>query len=137
MTRSGTSAYRGRGDFRSGPAPVLAQVVVAGIFAAGAVMTWRAGGWSWVSIGLAGGTVAGLAAIVEALVLRVQLTGDAIIVTDLRGRRQYARADISAVEEARGEPTVLVLADGRVVKLPAVGRSVGNSIRAWLAHPAP
>lgn len=102
------------------------------LFATGAVMTYRDRGWTWVSIGLAGATLLGLGAIVEALVLRVRLTDDAILVTELSGRRRYPAKEIARVEEAKGVPTVLVLSDGRVVKLPLVGTSLGNSIRAWL-----
>jgi hypothetical protein len=38
------------------------------------------------------------------------------------------------VEEARGVPTMLLLSQGRAVKLPSVGSSLGNSIRAWLKY---
>ena len=111
---------------------VIMSVVVAVLFAAGAVMTYSARGWTWVSIGLACATVAGLGAIVESLVLRVRLTDDALLVTDLRGRRRYPLSEIAEVGEAKGAPTSIRLADGRWVSLPAVGSSLGNSIRAWL-----
>jgi len=127
-------AYRGRRDFRAGRAAVIVSVFVALLFATGAVMTYRDRGWNWVSIGLACATVAGVGAIVESLVLRVRLTDDALFVTDLRGRRRYPLADITGVEEAKGVPTTLLLANGRWVSLPAVGSSLGNSIRAWLKH---
>jgi hypothetical protein len=97
-------------------------------------MTFRERGWSWVSVGLAGMTVLSVAAIVEAVVSRVQLTDEALLVTDLRGRRAYPVTNIAGVEEAKGVPTTLILSDGRGVKLPPVGSSLGNSIRAWLKH---
>jgi hypothetical protein len=129
-------AYRGRREFRAGAGAIVVSVLVTILFGVGAVMTYRDRGWNWVSIGLACATVFGVAAIVEALVLRIQLTDDALVVTDLRGRRFYPVADIAGVEEAKGSPTMLLLASGRVVRLPPVGSSLGNSIRGWLKHSA-
>lgn len=111
---------------------VIMTVCVATLFATGAVMTYRLRGWNWVSVGFVSMTVVGLGAIVESLVLRVRLTDDALLVTDLRGRRRYPLADITRVEEAKGVPTVILLANGQWVRLPGVGDSMGNSIRAWL-----
>jgi hypothetical protein len=113
---------------------VILSVFVALLFAAGALMTYRLRGWSWVSIGLACATVVGVGGIVESLVLRVRLTDDALLVTDLRGRRCYALTEIAKVEEAKGSPTAILLMDGRWVKLPGVGSSLGNSIRAWIKN---
>jgi hypothetical protein len=97
-------------------------------------MTYRLRGWSWVSIGLTLGSIMGLAGVIETLALKISLTDDAMLVTDYRGRRRYAMADIARVEEAKGVPTAILLKDGRWVKLPAVGSDLGNSIRAWLRH---
>jgi hypothetical protein len=130
------SGYRGRRDFRPGPVAVVVNVLVTILVATGAMMTYRGRGWNWVSVGLACATLLSLAAIVESLVLRVRLTDDALVVTDIRGRRRYPVTGIAGVEEAQGVPTMLLLADGRVVKLPPVGSSLGNSIRAWLKHPS-
>jgi hypothetical protein len=127
-------AYRGRREFRAGRAMAVVSVLVTLLFTSGAVMTYRQRGWHWVSVGLACATVFGLGAIVESLVLRVRLTDDALLVTDLRGRRRYDRAEIAAVEEAKGAPTAIRLVEGRWVRLPSVGNSLGNSIRAWLKH---
>ena len=103
------------------------------LFATGAVMTYRARGWTWVSIFLAAATVVfGFGSIIETLVLRIELTDDAMIVTELRGRRRYAMADIERIEEAKGVPPALLLKDGRWVKLPSVGDNLGNAVRAWL-----
>lgn len=126
------AAYRGRREFRAGPAMIVMSVVVTMLFAAGAVMTYRDRGWHWVSVGLACATVFSVGAIVESLILRVRITDDALLVTDLRGRRRYPVADITRVEEARGAPTAILLVNGQWVKLPSVGDSMGNSIRAWL-----
>lgn len=106
------------------------------LFATGAVMTYLDRGWTWVSVGLACATVVGLAAIVESLILRVHLTDEALFVTDLGGRRSYQVGEIVGVGEGKGTPTTLLLADGRRVRLPGVGKSLGNSIRAWLKHPS-
>jgi len=127
-------AYRGRREFRAGRAIIIVSVFVALLFATGAVMTYRLRGWNWVSVGLACATVAGIGGIIESLVIRVRLTDDALLVTDLRGRRRYALAEITSVEEAKGSPTAILLSNGRWVRLPGVGSSLGNSIRAWLKH---
>ena len=111
---------------------VIMSVIAAALFTAGAVMTYSARGWTWASVGLACATVVGVGGIVESLVLRVRLTDDALLVTDLRGRRRYPLSEITEVAEAKGAPTSIGLADGRWVSLPAVGSSLGNSIRAWL-----
>ena len=110
------SGYRGRREFRP----------------AGAVITYRQRGWSWVSLTFAGATILGLGAILESLILRIQLTDDALVVADLRGRRRYPMRDIARVEEAKGVSPMLVMADGRAVRLPSVGSNLGNSVRAWL-----
>jgi hypothetical protein len=76
-------------------------------------MTYRLRGWSWVSIGLTLGSIMGLAGVIETLALKISLTDDAMLVTDYRGRRRYAMADIARVEEAKGVPTAILLKDGR------------------------
>jgi hypothetical protein len=124
--------YRGRRIFRAGPIMFVIIVVVTAIPLAGAIMTYRDRGWTSVSVGLTCAVVLGLGAIVENLVLRVELADDAMLVTELLGRRRYPIGEIADVREAKGVPTVLILADGQVVKLPGVGANLGNSIRAWL-----
>lgn len=126
------STYRGRRDFRSGSGGIIVIVLATLIFAAGAVMTYRMQGWTWVSIGLACGTVFSMLGIVEALLFRVRLTDDALLITDLRGRRTYPKSEITRVEDLKGAPAAILLASGRWVKLPPVGSDMGNSIRAWL-----
>jgi hypothetical protein len=112
---------------------LMIMVGCTALFASGAIVTYRADGWTWVSMGLAAGTVGlGFGSIIETLILRIELTDDAMIVTDLRGRRRYAMADIEGIEEARGCPPALLLKDGRWVTLPSVGNNLGNSVRAWL-----
>jgi hypothetical protein len=87
---SAMSGYRGRREFRLGPGFILFYVLLTLFFAAGAAMTYRQRGWSWVSLTLAGATILGLGAILESLMLRIQLTDDALVVTDLRGRRRLS-----------------------------------------------
>jgi hypothetical protein len=103
------------------------------LFAAVSWVIWRDAGWNWLSIGMALATVfVGFGSIIECLVLRIELTDDALILTDLRGRRRYEIADIESIAEAKGVPSALRLRNGQRVKLPSVGSSVGNSVRAWL-----
>lgn len=125
--------YRGRRVFRPGLAMLMIMVGCTALFAAGAVMTYRDRGWTWLSMGLAAATVGlGFGSIIEALILRIELTDDAMIVTDWRGRRRFALAAIDRIEEAKGVPPALLLKDGRWVTLPSVAPDLGNSVRAWL-----
>ena len=111
----------------------MVMVGCTALFAIGTVMTYRARGWTWESMGMAAATVGlGFGSIIETLLLRIELTDDAMIVTELSGRRRYAMADIERIEEAKGVPPALLLKDGRWVKLPSVGNNLGNSVRAWL-----
>ena len=126
------SKYQGRRDFRPGRAFTIGVVLSAALCATGAVMTYRDRGWHWVSIGLMCATAVGIGGIVEAFILRVRLTDDALLVTELRGRQRYLWTEIADVGEAKGTPTSIRLADGRWVHLPSVGSSMGNSIRSWL-----
>jgi hypothetical protein len=127
-------AYQGRREFRAGGGAIIATVLTALVFAAGAVMTYRLQGWYWVSVVLTCGMVLALAGVIETFVLKVQLTDEAMLVTDYRGRRRFPLTDIVRVEQAKGVPTAILLKDGRWVKRPAVGSDLGNSIRAWLKH---
>lgn len=112
---------------------MLVFVAITALFAIGASMTYRQGGWGWVSISLACATVVlGLGSILESLVLRIELTDAAMLVTELTGRQRYSKVDIAGIEEAKGTPPVLLLKDGSWVKLPSVASDLGNSIRAWL-----
>jgi hypothetical protein len=111
---------------------VLLFVALTALFALGAWMTYRDSGWQWVSIGLAGATVIlGLGSIIESLVLRIELMDDAMLVTDLTGRKRFAKTDIDRIAEAKGSPAFLLLKNGRSVKLPSVASNLGNSVRAW------
>ena len=114
---------------------VLIFVGLTALFAVGAWMTHRDRGWGWVSLSLAcAAVVLGFGSILESLVLRIELTDDAMLVTGLTGRRRYLKADIGGIQEARGVSPTLLLKDGRWVRLPSVGSNLGNSVRAWLEH---
>ena len=128
--------YKGRRDFRSGRTLVVLMVVATLLFAAGAVVTYRDRGWTWVSVSLAFTILLGIGGVIETLVVRVQLTDDALIITDLKGRHRYPAAEIERIEEARGVAPAILLTNGRWVTLP-VGDSIGNSVRAWLRHVRP
>jgi hypothetical protein len=125
--------YSGRRLFRLGPGMVLLFVGLTALFAVGAWMTYRERGWGWVSISLACATVVlGFGSILESLILRIELTDDAMLVTELTGRRRYSKADIDGIREAKGASPMLLLKGGRWVKLPVVTSGLGNSVRAWL-----
>lgn len=112
---------------------LLIVIGVTALFASGAFVTYRERGWNWVSIGLAAATVVlGFGSILESLVLRIELTEDAMLVTDLRGRKRYAMTEIERIAEAKGSPPAILLKGGHWVKLPSVGSELGNSVRAWL-----
>ncbi len=112
---------------------LLLLVGLTALFAAGAFAIWRASGWNWMAVFLAGAAlILGMGGIAETLLLRIELTDDAIVITDLRGRRRYAIADIERIEEAKGVPPAIRLKDGRWVKLPSLAANLGNSVRAWL-----
>ena len=126
------STYNGRTEFTQGRGFVILHVVLTLLFATGMVYMRRAEGWSWGALTFAGMTVLGLGAIVETLVLRIDLTNDALVVRDLRGRRAYPRDQIERIAEAKGSPPSIQLKGGRWVRLPSVGSNLGNSVRAWL-----
>lgn len=126
------SPYEGRRSFRTTRAQLAATIAAELLFVSGAVYTFRTGGLSVTSAVLALLALVGLAGVLEALVRRVELTDDALLVRDLLRRRRIPREEIAGVEEARGVPTVLVLRTGPAMKLPDVGHAIGTSIRAWL-----
>lgn len=104
----------------------------AALFALGSWMTYRDRGWTWVSIGLAAATLVGIAGMIEVVMSRIELTDDALVVTDLAGRRRYPRNEVERVAEAKGSAPILVLRDGRKVKLSPLMPSLANSVRAWV-----
>lgn len=114
---------------------LLLFVGLTALFGAGTWTTYRQGGWGWTSIALACATVGlGFGSILENLVLRIELTDDAMLVTELTGRRRYSKSDIDGIHEAKGVSPTLLLKGGRLAKLPSVASDLGNSVRAWLKH---
>ena len=112
--------YKGRRVFRLGPGWIVFFAGLIALFAVGAYVTYRERGWTWVSVGLALAAVfLGLGSIIETLVLRIELTEDALLVRDLRGRRRYGRNDIERVTQEKGVP-------------PDPAARLPNSVRAWL-----
>jgi hypothetical protein len=78
--------------------------------------------------------VFGVGGILETLIVRIELTDDAMLVTNLRGRRSIGIDDIERLEESKGTPPAVRLKNGEWVQLPAVGNHLGNSVRLWLRH---
>jgi hypothetical protein len=125
--------YKGRRVFRAGPGMVALFVGLTVLFAGGAVLTYLDRGWDLVSIALAGAAVVlGVGSILASFRLRIELTDESLVITDLSGVRRYRVEDIERVDEAKGVPPVLLLKNGKWVKLPSVASDVGNSVRAWL-----
>lgn len=125
--------YAGRRVLRA--SPLLLGVVTAAeiLFLAGTWVLYRSEGLNLRTLFLAGAAVAGTIGLADALTRRIVLAPDALQVSGLWGCRSYAKRDIVGVTEEKGVPAALRLADGRWVRLPPdVGRSIGNSIRAWL-----
>lgn len=128
-------AYNGRRVFGLGWGMTVTLVGVTLLFAAVAYGAYQSKGWTWVSIGMAvAAAVCGAGGIVESLVVRIELTDEAMIVTDLTGRKRFAIGDIERISEEKGGPPAIRLTNGRWVKLPSVSSSLGNSVRAWLKH---
>jgi hypothetical protein len=106
--------------------------VATALFVVAAWLTYRDQGWTWISVGMVVGALIGAAGIIESFVVRIELADDDMVVTGLSGRRSYPRREIERVAEARGTAPLLLLRNGRKVKLPSVTPSLGNSVRAWI-----
>lgn len=124
--------YAGRTTFTSGAFAIVAVLAAEALFVTGAAWTYGVRGWTFTSIGLTGMSLFGLAAILDTLTQRVVLEDDRLVVGRFWGSQSYAREQIVQVSDAKGSPTSMRLADGRIVRLPFVGNSMGTSIRAWL-----
>jgi hypothetical protein len=109
-------------------------ILAASLFLAGFLTTVRLQGLSTTALTFAGLSIFGAGCVLEAFTLRVALGAEALRVSRLGRSRTYPRSQIRAVTWAKGCPVAIQLADGRWVKLPAVGSSsqgVVNTIRAW------
>lgn len=132
MSASTSRAYGGQRVFKPVRWFLIAVILSEVLMVTGAIMTYRSGGWTFTSIGLAFMSVIGLGGVIETLVRRIELTDDELVVTDLFSRKRYARSEIARIEELKGVDPGLHLRDGRFAKLPSLGVPLGNSIRAWL-----
>ena len=91
--------YKRRRVFRRGPGWIVSFALITALFAAVSWVIWRENGWNWLSIGMTFATVfAGFGSIIESVILRIELTDDALFMTDLRGRRRYEIADIASIQ---------------------------------------
>jgi hypothetical protein len=131
--RPATTPYAERRVFRTPRSVVVVIVLAELLFLAGAFTTYSMSGWTFTSAALAGMSLVGLGGIAEALIQRVVIEDEAVEVRELWCRRRYSKDQIAKVAgEAKGTNAVLLLASGRKVALPGVGRGLGNSLRAWL-----
>lgn len=126
------SRYAGRRVFRPGRWVVALVGVSEALFVTGAAWTFAAGGATFTSLGLGFMSLVGLAGLADVLTRRVELADDKLHVKGLWGRRSFARREIAGVREAKGVAPLLLLADGRAVKLPSEVAGLGNPVRAWL-----
>jgi len=125
--------YAGRRIFRTSPWLLALLATADLLFVAGACVLYRQDGPALMTLGLGVLTVVGAVGLLDALTRRVVLERDALRVTGLWARRSYERREILGVRQEKGTSPSLKLADGGWAKLPPdVGRSIGNSIRAWL-----
>jgi len=78
--------------------------------------------------------VASFFGLLEALLTRVTLDHDELVIDRNFRRRRIAKGDIAAVSWERGVGVVLKTTAGAMMKLPDVGdsQSRANAIRAWL-----
>jgi hypothetical protein len=118
--------------------PVMVKVLAflaAVAFLAGAVLLHRLQGWSWVTFAFAGMTVIGIAGLVDAWTMRVELHPEHIVVMRNLRKSSYPRSAFSGVTWGKGVPVSLQQASGGWVQLPGVGPSAQalvNTLRAWL-----
>ena len=126
-------AYEGRTVFARGKSVLVVVIAALLLFTAGALITYRLNGWTWVSISLAAiAVIFGGGGILEGLVERVELRSDSLFVRRLWGTSSIPIGEIERVEHAKGGPPAIRLTNGRWVKLPDVGAHFGNSARGWL-----
>ncbi|MBL8516946.1 MAG: hypothetical protein JNM76_08250 [Betaproteobacteria bacterium] len=123
--------------FRAATWYIVAACLAWALFVTVALVSWRASGFSLVTLGLAAGSVLALAGLADALTLRVTLQADAIDYVCNFRRRRVARADIKRVVAEKGTPLTLELSSGGWVRLPSLGgRLHANTLRAWLRRGA-
>jgi hypothetical protein len=119
------------------PSPWLYGILAAGelLATAGAVLAYMRGAAAWeiaVAIGIALFFTAG---IVDLAVSRIDLTPEALKVTELHRRVSVPKRDVVSAKVEGGD-VFLQLKDGGWFKVPSTGRNslaMVNSIRAWIS----
>jgi hypothetical protein len=78
---------------------------------------------------------AAVAALVESLLLRVELRRNALVIRGALRRREFQKSSLTEVSWAKGCPVAVKSRDGEWMRLPEVSvgsQSMANSVRAWL-----
>ncbi len=108
--------------------------IAAVLFAAGAFVSYRALGLSWVTVVFVGLVALGIAGILDALTQRIELHDDRlVIVRNLEAR--VSAGDVRKAQWSKGVPVSLQTAAGEWVHLPGVGVSsqgLVNTLPAWI-----
>ena len=94
---------------------VAVTAIAALLFAAGAFVSYRARGLSWVTVVFVGLVALGIAGILDALTQRIELHDDRLVIVRNLRRREYPRANGCTF------PGVGVSSQGLV-----------NTLRAWI-----
>ncbi len=107
--------------------------------ALGAAFAVRFEGVGWLAIGLAAFSGVSWVGMLDALLTRVELREDVLVVFRNFRRRIVPRGQIDRVTWAAGGPVSVRLQSGDWVHLPDVGnnQSRANSIRAWIRATRP
>jgi hypothetical protein len=118
------------------PAVWLYVVIAIGelIATTGAVVIFIQQGLTWLTIALAATSLFFVLGFLDLAVSRIDLTPDALQVTELLGRQSIAKNDITLVKSENGS-VFLQLQNGRWFKLPGTGLDslgIANTLRAWL-----
>lgn len=108
--------------------------VVTLAYSAGVVAYWVEHGASLVAIGMSSLVLLLGLGFLDAVVTRVELKDEAMVLRTLKGARTIQRQRITSVGWEAGSSVSLKLSDGAWLKLPYLGNSQGctNTIRAWL-----
>ena len=103
---------------------VVVTAIAAVLFVAGAFVSYRARGLSWVTIVFFGLVAFGIAGIIDALTQRIELHDDRLVIVRNLRRREYPRAMFVKAQWSKGVP---VSPDG--------GGRMGASSRRWGQQP--
>ncbi len=117
----------------------IVVILIALGFIVGSVVCFLQLGAGLISLGMGACALFAVAAIIEALTLRVVLSDEALHVAKFWWERKYPRSQIQSVTWEKDGGVSLKLTTGSWVNLPGVGgttQGAANSIRAWLKRPA-